>query len=330
MDIPVARYRGMSVRSPEGGEVFVRETAGFVSVSGEHFRYTFDRRMGTLASMVYNGEELLASGPKLDVWRAPLNNETDPWGTQISLQWRKTGLNRLESGVESFTVDLIDRDIVRIAVFTVDRAPGASARFENEYIYFVLSSGDVILNHRVLPIGDLPDWLARIGFSITMPPEFESLRWYGRGPVETYPDRKTGARIGVYSADVHEQFTPYLVPQDCCNKSDVRWLALADGSGTGLFVSGAEPLEVSVYPVTTENLSRALYPFQLKTGETITVNIDHRVSGVGGTPVSTLPKYRVLPQEYGYVVRLRPFDMKTVDPADLGRQSIPRELVVFP
>lgn len=136
---------------------------------------------------------------------------------------------------------------------------------------------------------------------------FDRLTWSGRGPFETYPDRRTGARIGVFDGTVAEQYVPYLVPQDYGNKSDVRWVSLANADGVGLFAAGEQLLEVSAQQFATDNVSRAWYPKQLVPQEGVTLNLDHRVSGVGGTAVSVLTAYRVFPQPYTYSVRLRPY-----------------------
>jgi beta-galactosidase len=97
---------------------------------------------------------------------------------------------------------------------------------------------------------------------------------------------------------------------------------LTDDAGTGLFIEGAEPLNVSARHYSTDNLSRSLYAFQLVRQDGITLNIDHAVCGVGGTPIRTLEKYRVLPGEYRYRVRLRPFSTKDVTPTELRRQAL--------
>jgi beta-galactosidase len=130
--------------------------------------------------------------------------------------------------------------------------------------------------------------------------------WYGRGPFETYPDRKTGGKIGVYGGPVEDQFEPHLVPQDYGNKTDVRWASLTDGE-RGLLVVGQGLLNVSAQVHDTWQLSRALFPPQLRSDSAITLNLDHLVTGVGETPNRTHPKYRVLPVQHQYRVRLKPW-----------------------
>ena len=49
----------------------------------------------------------------------------------------------------------------------------------------------------------------RIGSLATLPAGFENVTWYGNGPVETFNDRKTNARQGVYENTVNSFFYPY-------------------------------------------------------------------------------------------------------------------------
>ena len=76
----------------------------------------------------------------------------------------------------------------------------------------------------------MPQWLPRIGLQLKVPSAFRAFGWYGRGPFETYPDRKTGAKIGLYSGTAEEQYEPHLAPQDYGNRTNVRWAALTNGT----------------------------------------------------------------------------------------------------
>ncbi len=301
----------------EGGRAIVR---------GEGFTYTFDEVSGTLASIEVGEVELLQRGPRANVWRAPLANERDAWGVyrgRLSTQrdgmgndiangWRAVGLDQLEHTVESFAAWLENDHEVIVEIEAYASGSGLPPRsfatgFDLTYVYRVLASGDILLDHTITSSGRQPDWLPKVGLQLVLNEQFENLTWNGRGPFETYPDRKTGARIGFFESTVEEQYVPYLVPQDYGNKSDVRWVSLANADGVGLLAVGAEPLNVSAQHFGTDNLSRAWYPFQLVPQHGITLNLDHRVSGVGGTAVSVLTAYRTYPQAYTYSVRLRPY-----------------------
>ena len=92
--------------------------------------------------------------------------------------------------------------------------------------------------------------------TLTLPAEFDNMQWFGRGPHETYWDRKTGARVGLYQGEVLDQHHPYIRPQENGNKSDVRWVALTNGDGVGLLAVGMPLLDVSALPVSQRGLRR--------------------------------------------------------------------------
>ncbi len=126
--------------------------------------------------------------------------------------------------------------------------------------------------------------------------------------------------MGIYQSSVEDEYVPYIIPQDHGNRTDVYWVSLTNPEGIGLFVSGDDPFNFSAQKYDTENLSRAYYAFQLKESDAVTLNLDHKISGVGGTAISVLNKYRVLPREYEFTFRLRPFTMEEQSPIELGKQ----------
>ncbi len=299
----------------------VSEDGGSITIKGASFEYRVDKATGTLSSLRYQGRELLKQGPSLNVWRAPTWNDSErDWGGKpVVDQWREYGLDRVKTRVKSVQM-LKSGENLDVVITTEARADGVASGFESDFRYTFGKAGDIVVEHRVKTVGAMPDWLPKIGMQLTLEDGCNQLTWYGRGPVETYPDRKTGMKVGVYSSLVDDQYTPYLVPEDYGNKTDVRWAALSDGK-VGLFVAGDSLLNVSAHRFSTDNLSRALYTPQLHKQDGITLNIDHVMAGVGDTPRKVLPKYQVRPGEYRYRVRLRPFEAGE-QPIDLGKQLL--------
>ena len=93
---------------------------------------------------------------------------------------------------------------------------------------------------------DLPE-IVRMGMNLQMPRNFDQMSWLGRGPQESYWDRKTSAFVGLYSGSVADQYWAYLRPQENGNKTDVRWMTITDQAGNGLFFAGMPLLEVSAH-----------------------------------------------------------------------------------
>ncbi|WP_248907382.1 beta-galactosidase small subunit [Halocatena marina] len=302
-------------------------TTDTITVSGSGFEYTFDKTSG-LTSMKHDGRELLVSGrgPRFNVWRTPISNENVSWGSAEVEEWRAAGLDRLDHTVKSVSVESIADQVLRIHFETTVSAPGEDAAFATDYLYHVLGTGDILLGVRATPNDALKEaissWIGRVGVQLGLQDSLQQFDWYGRGPHETYPDRKTGMKTGVYGGTVEEQYVPYVRPQDYGNKSDVRWATLTDGSD-GVAVFGHSSLNVSTHHIAPENLDRALFTYQLEDSDAVTLNLDHAVTGVGGTPIQTLPEYRVVPDgPFSFVVGLRPITGDE-SPMALSRRTLP-------
>ena len=185
---------------------------------------------------------MLQAGPAVNLWRAPTDNDLNKWGEErMAIHWRKAGLDKLKETVSAVAAERLSAQAVRVTVTSRLAAPGRADGFDVVTAYTVLGSGDVIIDTNLTPQGDFPP-LPRFGLQMTVPGACNTFTWYGLGPQETYVDRKHGAQMGVYSGTVDEQYTPYIFPQENGNKSDVRWVALTDRSGSGLLVVGAPVL----------------------------------------------------------------------------------------
>jgi beta-galactosidase len=299
----------------------IEETTPQLSVSGRDFTYRFDKRTGRLSSLVYQGRSLLQEGPRLNVWRAPLVNELDPWANSGShLTYRKTGMgedpaNSWRSlGLDHLTFKLdrlavVRKELQSVMIEVEDHATGSSysAGFDNRYRYQIEGSGELTIQHTVIPQGLMPAWLPRLGLQWIVNKDLKNVAWYGRGPFENYPDRKSGAQIGIYRSSVDEMLEHYLVPQDYGLRTDNRWVRLESGDGTGLEFRGSSLFNFNAHPYDTDNLTRARYPYQLRPFDGITFNFDYATSGVGCTAISVLNQYRVLPQMTSFTVKVRPY-----------------------
>jgi beta-galactosidase len=182
--------------------------------------------------------------------------------------------------------------------------------------YGVTGNGMITITHHFMPGREgLPN-LPRLGTEFILTPDFNRLTWYGRGPHETYTDRKTGAPIHLYHGAVREQFHRYVRPQETGNKTDVRWLALQNDSLTGLLIVGDARLNFSAWPFAVQQLEWTPSAKGNRHGNDIleetlvTLNIDHAQMGVGGDNSWGLPvhdEYQVPSKLYSWTYALKPF-----------------------
>ncbi len=114
----------------------------------------------------------------------------------------------------------------------------------NEIVYTVYGNGEIEIDNSFQP-GDaeLSGAAALRHADDACPTTFETMTWYGRGPHESYWDRKAGAAVGVYSGSVDEQYFDYSEPQENGNKTDVRWVSLTRADGVGLQAVGMPPAQ---------------------------------------------------------------------------------------
>ncbi len=323
LDLPWFRPEVMK-KTLEVSSINVVEDKSNINVFGSGFTYVFNLETGSLASLNYEGVSLIQKGPVLSVWRAPLVNETDPWangGSQLKDRqpgmgngpvnnWFSLGLNQLR-----FTLDHIQwskNEDGEIIICVNNHAEGITYRtaFSNSFTYKISANGAMEINHTVTPHGNMPSWLPRVGLKWFLNQSLENVKWSGRGPFENYPDRKTGAKIGLYESKVSEFNEPYLKPQDYGCRTDNQWVSFQNKDGVGLAFSGDQLFNFSAQTYDTDHLTRAQYPYQLRPSDAITFNFDYATSGVGCTAISVLNEYRVLPKVYSFVSKVKPYKLR--------------------
>ncbi|WP_053914236.1 glycoside hydrolase family 2 TIM barrel-domain containing protein [Streptomyces sp. SCSIO 75703] len=278
---------------------------GKVTVRGEDFGLTLDRRSGTLTSYEAHGTRLLTSGPVPNFWRAPTDNDKGTGQHTRNQTWRDAGARRTVTGV---TVRELGDRAVEIAVAGTLPTRVASAYTTT---YTVFGNGEIKVDHTLHPgAPDLP-YLPEVGSLLFLPRGLDRLHYYGRGPEENHWDRHTGTDVGRYSGTVAEQWTPYIRPQENGNKTDVRWAALTGRDGVGLLATGEPLLEVNASFFTPEDLSTGVrHDYQLTPRDQVVLRLNHRQMGVGGDNswgAPTHDAYKLLAdRDYAYTYRLRP------------------------
>lgn len=172
--------------------------------------------------------------------------------------------------------------------------PGIDAQYSIRYE--IRADGTVNVEGNYNPVAEDIPLMPKFGFRMKTIPSLDSINWYGLGPHENYPDRKTSAFLGKYSMPLTDFITDYVVPQDNANRCEVRWFTLTDACGHGIKISSHEPFSFRAWPYDEEDLEKARHPYELPSRDFINVNIDLKIHGVGGNDswgAKTLDKYTV-------------------------------------
>lgn len=129
----------------------------------------------------------------------------------------------------------------------------------------------------VKELGDMPEF----GMLFQCSADYDHVEWYGNGPEETYEDRKEGGKLGIYRNLVQENMAHYLVPQECGNKTGVRYAKITDRKGSGLMFTG-DRMNFSALPYTPHEMENARHPFELPEVHYTYVRVSKQQMGVGG------------------------------------------------
>jgi beta-galactosidase len=311
----------MPTLNAELTEISIDESEDAIEIWGINFNYTLDKSNGQFTNITYKEKQYIENGPLFNIWRIPTANDIDPWGSykfgddkkteglgrSIDNQLRTLGMKDLEPEIGILEFYKVNSSTILLKIIKSWNSSNMRGSFECEEQYTFYSDGTIELELEVNPHGDMPDMLPKLGWQFQIPRSFSDIQWYGRGPFETYPDRKSGAKIGLYKSNPDMEYVPYIIPQEYGNHSDTRWLRIQDKEKSGLRIECEDNFNFSVHKYSTENLSRAIYTYQLKEADNLTLNIDFEVSGVGGTAIRQLQKYRVMPEQKKYSLKIQPF-----------------------
>ena len=303
----------------------VSDSARAIVLAGEDFRLEFDAAAGTLARWQAAGVDLLLAGPQVKLWKSPVDNERGQ-----ADEWRRVGCNRLLWETQS--VELVDvrHAAAQIAVNGLLQPYSNKVHFTVRQMWTVYGSGDVVLTTTVTP-QNTKDWLGslpRIGLELVLPAACENYAWYGLGPHECYPDRRQSGRLGVYRSTVRNEYVNYVTPQHHGEKLDVRWAALTDLQGRGLFIGGQPTIHVNASHYTQAMLEEAKHIHELVAADATILQLDHAINGVGNGTLApaTLPPYRIPMTEATFTVRLAPANLESL-PAALQARRAPEPVV---
>jgi len=234
-----------------------------------------------LAGVAVDGVTVIDGDIVGSLWRAPTDNDGVQQGWMSEVQGRRPrwvgwGLDRLQVHTDSVRRrrrDGIDR-------ITLDRRLVGHGQEARHRTTITVADGQIRFDERI----DVPDaWfdVPRVGVRFETSPDLDRLVWFGLGPHETYPDRRSAATVGRWESTVADQFHPYVVPQEHAAHVETRWLELTGSQGRGLRIVGAEPLIMTARSHHDAALTGAATLAELERAATTEVHVDAAMRGLG-------------------------------------------------
>ena len=259
-------------------EIRISEKDTTVDVIGDDFQIIFNKKTGFLKEYIFSNRHLIRSELAPYFWRAPTDNDRGNMMHIRSAIWKNISD---ELTIKFFQRSLSD-NVVKIKMIA-NHDPSESII---TITYKIFGNGLIDIQQEIVTGKEKLPELPRFGMKMTLPKDFNRVTWFGRGPHESYWDRKTSAPIKVYSGSVWEQTFPYVRPQETGNKTDVRWMALDNGT-IGLLAIGQPVFDGSVHQYPYEDLEnvpgdKRHGKLDIKPKDQIDWLIDYRQTGVGG------------------------------------------------
>ncbi len=263
---------------------FVRGYQNY-GANGRDFRVLFTPGQGGVASYVYDGHEFICGNrvPAPNFWRAPVDNDQGCIAPQRYAQWKIASMYLTHKKNANFDIMIPGIEpsadgLTTVYTLNLPTTPAAQVQVR----YEVRSDGAIdttLMYDPVEGLGDMPEF----GMMFVLDAGLDHVRWYGRGPEETYADRQGGGKMGIWENAVVDNLASYLVPQECGNHTDVRWGEVYGDDGYGIrFTALGAPMYFSALPYTPHELENAAHPHELPPIYHTVVRVSLGQMGVGG------------------------------------------------
>lgn len=291
------------------GALQVKEDDKSLSVSGRGFSVQWEKKaVGSITSLMYNGKEILTQNhfpvqPVTQAFRAPTDNDKS-FGNWLAKDWQLHGMDHPLISLESFDHEVRADGAVIVRIRTTNLYKEGNVTTTS--VYTLSSDGVIDLKTTFLPQGVFPE-LPRLGLAFCLAPAYNTFTWYGRGPQDNYPDRKTSAATGLWKGTVAEQYVHYPRPQDSGNKEEVQFLTLTDKRNKGIRVDAVEDVfSASALHYTAQDLYKETHDCNLKPRPEIILSMDAAVLGLGNSSCGpgVLKKYAIEKKEHTLHIRI--------------------------
>lgn len=263
---------------------------------------------GVFLSWTIDAMPLISEGPKFNFWRSPTANEGKLIGERKGKEWRQHGLHHLMPRYDAPCLEKKgNKDIFVQPVYLAGdnkQECGIDACIR----YTVFEDGTIEVKISGKPDGEWTCTWPRIGIQLHLPLMLSRVKWYGRGPGETYPDSLAAGRFGIWSDDAENLRFEYAVPQETGSHFDTRWAMFTTKAGRGFCVSADKPFIFAISRYDAEEVDKAAHPHEMKKRDDFVLSLDMAQTGIGSHSCGPdlPPEYELKPQEFEFCWRFTP------------------------
>ena len=282
-----------------------------ITISNTRFKATFSKKQGTLTGYTFDGVQMMSKPLLLNAFRLPTDND----GRQTE-SWDNAGLRQLTvKGADAKVERAADGQTATVTLASTYTGKNGTA-FDVNLYFIVYADGTIMTNAFIRPAltGAI---LPKLGFRLEMPASMEQLAWFGRGPWDSYRDRKEACLPGVYQSTVTDQYEEYILPQEHGTKQEVRWMSLTNTEGKGLLFVAPDQMAASAVHFRPEDNytnrnTRSKHTYQFKTCDNTVVSLDAATRGLGNASCGSevMEKYELHAQNTAFRFFIMPVNCK--------------------
>jgi beta-galactosidase len=319
---PFSLYANQTVRAfaEEAAEragrmqtLHVQESDRRLVIRGENFTYTYSKLYGVFEKMTYCGRELLDRPMEVNIWRAPTDNDRN-----IKRDWYRVAYDYMMLKCYSCELASADGKEASVKASMNMGSPSMHAVLNMEVEYLFKKGEGVELKFDVKVTDGIPV-LPRFGVEFRMPSDCEYVKYFGKGPYESYIDKCKASRLSTFATTATDNFEPYVRPQENMAHTDTRWFEVANNAGFGLMATNTAEngsFSFNCSHFTAEMLTKTAHDFELEPLDETVVNIDYRHNGIGSNSCGPWlhDMWQLKEKSFSFSFRLLPAFTNDTDP----------------
>lgn len=296
--------------SKKAGNIQISDDEKKIIATGDDFEVTIDKIKGIISSYKKGGIEFVDEGPKLNIYWPTTDND---WcvGNGFTKMWKDSGLNHLQHYVFDSAVEKKEGNVAVVTIYAKLSAPSFIPIYDIIYSYSIYADGTIELQtdatyHKPSPENELTV-LPKFGLVSKLKDNFKKVKWYGAGPMETYPDKRGADMVGIYEANIDDLFENHIRPQENGNRSDVRWLEIMSENNHSIRIESDKEFNFTARYYTDSEMCEKQHSDELEKCGSVVLHTDYKISGVGtgSCGPKTEEKYCVKPSDECFFIRFK-------------------------
>lgn len=280
-----------------------------IGVIGDNFSLMFSKSKGFLVSIVNGQQELLKQPMCFNFFRAPTDNDQGNGMPNRLGLWKLAG-SYAHCVAENTKFEVIgDKDNCSKVIVSFDHILGCTRNAHVYTTYTIDEYANIEFKMEYKHSDELPIEMIEFGLLCKLKGDYSNIKYYGKGPVEGYVDRDNGLQIGVYESNIYDEYVPYIVPQECGNHNQTRYVKVMNDKFNGIEFSAVdEYFNFSALPYTPDELEIATHDYELKDNNNSVIKLSSVQMGIGGDDswgALPLRKYRLLNEDRTFTLKMK-------------------------